>query len=68
MTSDLLRAVVEGMPKGFAGPDDDVAATRAAMAPLHGHPLDPDTRVDTSVPSALATRSASETMKPPPTE
>jgi len=55
LTSDLLRAVVEGMPEGFAGPNDDVAATRAAMAPLHGHPLDPDTHVDTSVLGGVRT-------------
>ncbi len=46
MTSDLLRSVVEGMPAGFAGPDDDVVTTRSQMAPLHGHPLAPDTTVD----------------------
>jgi monoterpene epsilon-lactone hydrolase len=49
VTSDLLRSVVDGVPAGFAGPDDDVATTRAAMAPLHGHPLAPDADVLTSV-------------------
>ena len=39
MTSDLLAAVIGGMPADFAGPDDDAATTRAHMAPLHGHPL-----------------------------
>ncbi len=47
MTSDLLRTVIDGMPEGFASPDDDAMATRAAMAPLHGHPLAPDTEVET---------------------
>lgn len=46
MSSDLLRAVVDGMPAGFAGPDDDYTRTREQMAPLHGHPLAPDTTVD----------------------
>ena len=47
MTSELLAAVVDGMPAAFAGPDDDVATTRAQMAPLHGHPLRTDTEVRT---------------------
>ncbi len=34
------------MPGEFASPDDDAAATRMAMAPLHGHPLAPDTDVE----------------------
>ena len=45
MTSELLAAVIDGMPDGFAGPDDDASTTRARMAPLHGHPLGPDTEV-----------------------
>jgi acetyl esterase/lipase len=49
VTSDLLSAVADGMPKEFAGPDDDYVVTRARMAPLHGHPLAPDTTVDTAV-------------------
>jgi acetyl esterase/lipase len=55
MTSDLLRAVVDGMPEGFASPDDDVNDTRAAMAPLHGHPLAPDTEVRTSAMGGVRT-------------
>lgn len=43
--SPLLDAVVDGMPPDFAGPDDDVATTRAKMAPLHGHPLRADSEV-----------------------
>ena len=45
MTSDLLVAVIGGMPADFAGPDDDAATTRAQMAPLHGHALAPGTTV-----------------------
>ena len=45
VTSELLAAVIDGMPPDFAGPDADVRATRAMMAPLHGHPLRPDTDV-----------------------
>ena len=55
MTSDLLRSVVDGMPEGFASPDDDVNDTRAAMAPLHGHPLAPDTEVRTSTMGGVRT-------------
>jgi acetyl esterase/lipase len=55
VTSDLLRSVVDGMPEGFASPDDDVAATRTAMAPLHGHPLAPDTEVHRSVMGGVRT-------------
>jgi acetyl esterase/lipase len=46
VTSALLRSVVEGLPAGFAGPDDDYTRTRLQMAPLHGHPLAPDTTVE----------------------
>jgi epsilon-lactone hydrolase len=45
VTSALLHAVIAGMPEGFAGPNVDAMATRAAMAPFHGHPLAPDTEV-----------------------
>lgn len=45
MTSELLAAVIDGMPADFARPDDDAATTRARMAPLHGHPLGQDTVV-----------------------
>jgi monoterpene epsilon-lactone hydrolase len=45
VTSDLLRAMIAGMPEDFAGPDDDAVTTRATMAPFHGHPLSPDTGV-----------------------
>ena len=45
MTSDLLAAVIGGMPADFAGPDDDAATTRAHMAPLHGHPLAAGTEI-----------------------
>ena len=45
MTSELLAAVIDGMSSDFAGPDADVRATRTMMAPLHGHPLRPDTEV-----------------------
>ena len=45
MTSELLAAVIDGMPSDFAGPSADARATRAMMAPLHGHPLRPDTEV-----------------------
>ena len=45
MTSALLTAVIAGTPGGFAGPGDSAAATRATMAPLHGHPLGPATEV-----------------------
>jgi acetyl esterase/lipase len=55
VTSDLLRSVVEGMPAGFAGPDDDVVTTRNTMAPLHGHPLAPDTDVLVSVVGGVRT-------------
>ncbi len=55
MSSELLRSVVEGMPEGFARPDDDVASTRAAMAPLHGHPLAPDTEVHRSPMGGVGT-------------
>jgi epsilon-lactone hydrolase len=48
MTSDLLRTVVDAMPTEFAGADDDYLTTRAQMAPLHGHPLAPDTTVEIS--------------------
>jgi acetyl esterase/lipase len=46
VSSALLRSVVEGMPAEFAGPDDDYVTTRRQMAPLHGHPLAPDTTVE----------------------
>ncbi len=45
MASDLLTAVIDGMPDDFARPDDDAMTTRARMAPLHGHPLGRDTEV-----------------------
>jgi len=45
VTSELLAAVVRGMPADFADPADDAAATRVRMAPLHGHPLDPATEI-----------------------
>jgi len=44
MASDPLAAVIRGMPADFARPDD-ATATRARMAPLHGHPLGRDTEV-----------------------
>ena len=47
-SSDLLRTVVDGMPPEFAGPGDDYVRTRQQMAPLHGHPLAPDTDVERS--------------------
>jgi acetyl esterase/lipase len=46
--SDLLGQVLAGMPADFAAPSDDYRATRAKMAPLHGHPLAPDTVVRTT--------------------
>ncbi len=45
MTSDLLAAVIAGMPEDFANPEDDYRVTRQRMAPLHGHPVDPATSV-----------------------
>lgn len=45
MTSELLAAVIDGMPADFARPDDDAVTTRTRMAPLHGHPLGQDTEV-----------------------
>ncbi len=48
MTSELLAAVIDGMPADFAGPDDDAITTRIRMAPLHGHPLSPHTTVRTT--------------------
>jgi monoterpene epsilon-lactone hydrolase len=47
VASALLREIVAGMPEDFAHPDDDAAATRRKMAPLHGHPLADDTTVRT---------------------
>jgi len=47
VTSSLLGRVVEGTPEDFAHPGDDYLATRAKMAPLHGHPLAGDTRFHT---------------------
>ncbi len=65
--SELLRAVVDGMPGDFAGPDDDAALTRESMAPLHGHPLASDTGVDTwtlgGVRSAYLTRPTSDATR-----
>ncbi len=37
------------MPTEFAGPDGDYRTTRLQMAPLHGHPLAPDTTIDRSM-------------------
>ena len=45
MTSELLGQIVAAIPEDFAHPDDDAWATRAKMAPLHGHPLASDTVV-----------------------
>jgi acetyl esterase/lipase len=45
VTSELLAAIIDGMAADFAGPGADVGATRTMMAPLHGHPLRPDTDV-----------------------
>ena len=45
MTSELLAAIIDGMPADFAGSGADARATRTMMAPLHGHPLRPDTDV-----------------------
>ena len=45
MTSPLLAAVIAGMPSGFAAPGDTAQDTRSKLAPLHGHPLHPDTEV-----------------------
>ncbi len=45
MTSELLGQIVAAIPGDFAHPDDDAPATRDKMAPLHGHPLAPDTVV-----------------------
>ena len=45
MTSPLLTAVIAGMPSGFAAPGDTAQDTRSKLAPLHGHPLHPDTEV-----------------------
>jgi monoterpene epsilon-lactone hydrolase len=47
VTSELLAAVISGIPADFASPDDDAATTRAKMTPLHGHPLGQDTEVRT---------------------
>jgi hypothetical protein len=45
VTSELLAAIIDGMPADFAGSGADARATRTMMAPLHGHPLRPDTDV-----------------------
>ena len=64
VTSGLLRSVVEGMPAEFAGPEGDFRTTRRQMAPLHGHPLSPDTTVERSVlggvPVARVSRPSSD--------
>lgn len=49
MTSTLLAQVIAGMPEDFAHPDHDYRVTRERMAPLHGHPVAPDTSVDPTV-------------------
>lgn len=43
MPSDLLRQIGAAMPPDLADPGDDHMATRAKFAPLHGHPVAPDT-------------------------
>jgi acetyl esterase/lipase len=64
MTSELLCQVIAGMPDDFADPDDDHRATRAKMAPLHGHPPAPGTVVCTGtlggVPVAWVTGPSSD--------
>jgi len=40
-----LASILGGIPEGFAGAELDAAATRRLMAPLHGHPVAPDTTV-----------------------
>jgi acetyl esterase/lipase len=45
MTSELLSQIIAGMPSDFADPRDDYRDTREKFAPLHGHPLRPDTSV-----------------------
>jgi len=64
VTSELLAAIVQGMPGDFADPADDAATTRTRMAPLHGHPLHPATEVRTAtsggVPCARLSTPASQ--------
>jgi epsilon-lactone hydrolase len=55
MKSALLQQIIDGMPHDFADPHDDHRVTREKMAPLHGHPLLPDTSVTLAEIGAVGT-------------
>ena len=44
--SELLAAIVAGVPADFADPGADWRAVRAMMAPFHGQPCSPELAVE----------------------